>query len=504
MTRLSRWEWALPALLAAWTFVPLALLLGDGRPLTGADGIIAADQLQYLAWVRDAANHGPAGNLFDVPAGPRDFVHPMFTPSGGLVALGLSVQLAYLLWKPVALLVLGAGAFAWARRLLPGRPRAQAAAATLGLLFFSPLAAFALLTRTSTGTARDQLLSTGSELFAAGALWGYLPTVLAIALMPLTILAVERGLERPRRLAVAAGLGALVSWLHPWQGITLLLVVAGLAAFPGQEPRRRLALALPAAGLLVPLAYYGVLARTDRAWELSSRVTEVGHPPLWVLLGVLLPLAVPAVYGLRRPGEDLAERALLLWIAAGLATYAFVPPTPAHALAGLALPLGVLAVRGWERLRAPAALGAAALAVMVVPGAAAVARELRAAAHRPTQQLWLADGEAAALRYVRDRAPGGDVLASFPLATAVPAHTGRAVWVGHLSWSPDFTARARRTQALFDGHLAVAPARALVREAGVRLLVAGCARTADVGRLLGPAVTAVRRFECATVYEIGP
>lgn len=502
--RLSGWEVGLLVVLAAWTFVPLGFLVADGRTLTGADGVIGADQLQYLAWVRDAADHGLAANLFDLPRDAGVFLHPMFTLSGGLVALGAPVQLAYLLWKPVAVAALAIGAFAWARRLLPARPRAQAAAIALGLLSFSPLAALALWADAGSAPARADLLSTASELFTAGELWGYLPTTLAIGLMPLAILSVDRGLrdEGWRWLTVAGVLGALVSWLHPWQGVVLALVLAGLAAFPGQLLGRRLSLAVPAAGLLAPLAYYGLLARLDDAWELSALVNEIGHPPLWVLLAALLPLAVPAVYGLRRPSDDLVERALILWIAAGLASYAFLPPFPTHALAGLALPLGVLAVRGWDRLGAPALVAAAALAAMTIPGAAYVARELDRAADSPVQQLWLADGEADALRHVRERSPAGGVLAPFPLATAVPSQTGHAVWLGHLSWTPDFGERALEADALFTGRMAPAPARAFVRDTGARVLVSDCRGRVDLLPVLSPMVARVRRYGCAAVYEL--
>jgi hypothetical protein len=505
-TRLSGPEWVLLGLLAAWTFVPLAFLLADGRTLTGADGVIGADQLQYLAWVRDAADHGLAANRFDLRAQTHDFAHPMFTLSGALVALGVSVQLAYLVWKPVAVAALALGAFAWVRRLLPGRPRAQAAAAALALLSFSPLAALALWTDAGSDAARADLLSTAAETFTAGSLWGYLPTVVAIGLMPLVILAVERGSTQDRRgaLLAAAGMGVLVSWLHPWQGVTLVLILAGLVAFPGQPPRQRLVLAVPAAGLLAPLAYYALLSRLDDAWELSARVNEIGTPPVWVLLAVLLPLAVPAVYGLRRPGEDLVERALVLWIAAGLASYAFLPPFPPHALGGLGLPLAVLAVRGWERLRAPAWVGAAAVALMVIPGGAYVARELHRATDSPAQQLWLAGGDADALRHVREHSPPGGVLAPFPLAAAVPAHTGRPVWMGHLSWTPDFYERAGEADALFTGRMAPALAQAFVRDTGARIVIAGCRDGRDLRPLLRDSVATARRFGCASVYEMRP
>ena len=80
--------------------------------------------------------------------------------------------------------------------------------------------------------------------------------------MPIALLAVERALDplrirpRDRRIPGAAGrvtgplpLGAgrlgLASWLHPWQGITLIMIFAGLAAW--RRLRGVLTLALAAA-----------------------------------------------------------------------------------------------------------------------------------------------------------------------------------------------------------------------------------------------------------------
>jgi CheY-like chemotaxis protein len=91
--------------LSGLSVVALAALATKGRPLSGADGLLAADQLQYFAWIREAAHHGLIGNRFDLAPGARSFAHPGFALSGGLHALGLSVPLAYLVWKPVAVAI---------------------------------------------------------------------------------------------------------------------------------------------------------------------------------------------------------------------------------------------------------------------------------------------------------------------------------------------------------------------------------------------------------------
>ena len=60
---------------ALWGLVPIVFLAARaGRRctvFTGADGLFSADQLQYLAWIRDASQHGLVSNLFDVvPSAP--------------------------------------------------------------------------------------------------------------------------------------------------------------------------------------------------------------------------------------------------------------------------------------------------------------------------------------------------------------------------------------------------------------------------------------------------
>ena len=65
-------------------------------------------------------------------------------------------------------------------------------------------------------------------------LWGYLMTAIAVFLMPLVLLGVERWRRerRPRTLGLSALGALLVCWLQPWQGATLALIVVGVEALP--------------------------------------------------------------------------------------------------------------------------------------------------------------------------------------------------------------------------------------------------------------------------------
>ena len=67
-------------------------------------------------------------NLYDLEDGPHSFVHPGVVVSGLLHRAGLGVVAAYMVWKPVAVLVLFAGALALVTAL-PGGARGPAARA---------------------------------------------------------------------------------------------------------------------------------------------------------------------------------------------------------------------------------------------------------------------------------------------------------------------------------------------------------------------------------------
>jgi hypothetical protein len=538
--RVSAAETVLLAGLAAWALFPLVLLLvhagqlharftgADG--LIGADGVLGADQLQYLAWARDAAAHGGlASDLFSFSQGGHVYLQPLFAITGALYRLGLSLPLAYLLWKPVGILALGLAAVAWARRFFGDQLRARAAAVTIALFLCTPLAALYSWTQWASSSFRFSLYLLGDELLAADKLWGYVPSAVGLALVPVALLATERALEPA---AAAAGLGSratsprsvrrrgvaarrrsvalrplvvatlsslVASWLHPWQGITLGLIYVGLALL------RRLhgwaALAVPAIGAGLPLLYYDLLSHHDAAWKLAGQHEVIARLPPIVLLAGFGPLVLIAAFGVRRPDGSLIEQALLLWLGACVVTYfannAFAP----HALQGLCLPFAVLLVRGWRRLHLPAILGVMAVALITVPGLAFDARKfVRTAASSKLVQYYLPQSDAHALDWVSAHAPPGGVLAPTPFAAVVPSQTGRPVWVGHGYWSQDYPVQAREADRLFGGHMPAAAARAFVASTGAAILVSDCRHHADLSRKLGSAVRAVHQFGCARVY----
>ena len=321
--RVTGIEKALLAALAAWGLFPLVLLLvhaghahahftgADG--LIGADGVLGADQLQYLAWAWDASAHGLASDLFSLAPSGHVYLEPIFTIIGGLHRLGLSLTLAYELFKPVAIVALLLGAVAWARRTFADQLPALAAAVALSLFLFTPVAALFSWTQLGGGSFRFSLYLLADELLAADKVWGYIPSAFALALMPVALLAIERALasDGGGRPVMVAALAALVaSWLHPWQGITLIVIFAGL--FVLQRGRHWFALGIAALGAAAPLGYYDLLSKTDPAWKLASHYEIIPRLPALVLLAGLGPLVLIAALGLRRPRGEVIEQILLL------------------------------------------------------------------------------------------------------------------------------------------------------------------------------------------------
>ena len=166
------------------------------------------------------------------------------SPSGLLWRLGVPLEVAYWIWKPVAVATLFAGALALAARLLPGERLAQAAAVALALFSFTPIAALVGWAELGSAAGQEHVVSTTWELFGAGSLWGYMPTAIAIGSCRRWCWRSSgrstRG-GRPPGGARKRGVGrrgrVVMSWLHPWQGVIMLLVLAGLAAWPGGRAR---------------------------------------------------------------------------------------------------------------------------------------------------------------------------------------------------------------------------------------------------------------------------
>jgi hypothetical protein len=205
------------------------------------------------------------------------------------------------------------------------------------------------------------------------------------------------------------------------------------------------------------------------------------------------------------PGRelDLQERILRIWPLAALAVYVALDRTWFyHLLDGLTLPLAILAIRGWRRLRLPRIAAVAVTAAVTLPGLVWVVQDLI----NTRSGAFFAPGEARALAFVEAARPAGPVLAPVTLGVAVPAFTGRQTYVGHYEWTPDLGARSQATETLFEGRATAAQMRALLDASHAAFLISDCEpHRPNLLSLLGSRVVSERRFGCATVYQVhGP
>jgi hypothetical protein len=493
------------ALVGGSSLVPLLRL---GLPLSGATGTYAEDQLQYFAWVREAAHHVGIANRFDLARGARTFVHPAIALSGAAHAiLGLPIPVAYLLWWPVGVLACVIGFHRYAARFLPSSG-ARAAALALALFTFSPLP----MALAAAGPAARLVARAGDgiadEAWVAGSLWGYPLTTVTLALVPLVLLGLARcRTERNPRLLAATCAGALfASWMHPWQGLILCLVSGGAElVWIVRRGRVALPVLLVLGACALPGIYFETLVHLDPVWrDYALRNAQPDRTWLGVLLA-LGPLAAPAALAYRLPAPGWDDIALRCWPVAALLIYALLPVTyPAHAFDGITLPLAILAVRsagslGWRP--APVWVVAIALA-LTTPGWITSLRTVSAKAKSGEHGYFIRSDERRALASLeQDRRPGG-VLAPVSPGGYVPFSTGREVYVGHDAWTPDFAQRSAGAEALFGGRLDSRSALTLVEASRARFLFADCRHRYDLGPTLAPVLRTVTRYGCATVYEL--
>jgi hypothetical protein len=507
------------ALAALWAFAPVLAVAGHvlvhGGMMTGTNGGDFFDQFQYLAWIRDEGTHGAASNLWSIAPSAHDYVQPMYLISGLLWRLGLSLQLAYLVWKPIALLVLFLGTAWYIRELIPERRGAQAAALLLALFYESPAYALMVWTHRGSFPTRLNVLLPSDDSTAAVQLWGFEHTAIAIGLTAAFFVCAERLLRGPatrRWIAGAATAGLWLAWLHPWQAAVVLAAV-GVVLLMRPERRRLQAMVIPVGATLLPLLYGLALSHFDIVWHtFQQETTTQGTQPWWALALALGPLALPAALGLRRPTDE-REWLLVLWVIATAAVYLLIPEFPPHALAGITVPLAVLAVRGFARARArlrlaPRAalvLGALAVAALVLPATVLHARDVPddlkpgLVGSLALSELRLTDDEAAAMDYLQGAPGSGGVLAPQMLSLSVPAFTGRPVYIGHLMWEP--ASHVAVATAFFGaGRIGASQRRAILRATGARFVLAPCGTPAALGPELAPLARPVWRRGCVTVY----
>jgi hypothetical protein len=470
------------------------------RVWTGTDGLFIADQMQYLAWIRDAANHGLASDLFVLHQTPHDYLQPAVEISAGLTALGMAPWLSLILWKPLALIGSFFALRGYIREELQNR-FAYRVALVLALFFGSA------------GVLGDLWLPFWS--------WGYTFGLMGIAAMLAALLLFNRARASGRFSLWPAVLGLLAGWLHPWQGETFIALLIGSEAASWlafrREARTRWGPELAMLGLTViatalPLLYYLILDRADPIWHAGAKANDVSWGIESILIALAPLLIVAAFAYVRRPRSYLAV-ATRVWPLATFVVYGFAEAglgaTPLHSFAGITIPLAVLAVEAVRLLpRAFPGWRLAATAVVAVATIPASTYELINAHHwmRPQRNdgNFIFHSEQRAVSFLaRDRQPGS-VLAEYYLGAVIPAETGRHTYIGDVLWSvPDYNLRFTRTFRLFEWPESDSSARQFVLSTGAKFVLEDChGHAGGLVRKLHPITVASYTFGCATVMQI--
>lgn len=491
------------AVVSCWVLaVDLYQVIAHGRVWTGTDGFFITDQMQYLAWIQSASHHVLVSNMFVLRGTPADYFQPAIVVSGALVALGTPPWLALLLWKPVAVLATVFGIRAYAHRSLPDTAGRRTALA-LGLFYGS----FTVLYGT---------VGVIGDMFPGFLTWGYPFGLIALGAMLYALVRHDRARTERRIDYVPAMLGALSSLMHPWQGETLVLILIGSELLwlrrDGLDRARVRLTAVTIAATALPLLYYLVLGRADPSWRLARDASRHAFP-LWSIVLVLVPILPFALLGCRGRSQSFWQTSVRVFPLACLVIYVFsasgASATPLHAVQGITVPLGVLAVQGlagtrWPRLRHRRVLGTIGLALVTIP---ATLYELHLAPQymgpQKSNANFIQRDERAALEYLRHAPRPGGVLSRAYLGLAVPARTGRQTFVGDCLWSnPNCPRRAQLTNQLFNGQLRPWVARRFVRQTGAAYVLADCETRPRVDAELKPLASDIRHFGCAGVYEL--
>lgn len=498
------------SVLVVFSLLSLAVVVFDlwqvvvhGRVWTGTDGVYIVDQMQYVAWIRDASHHFLASNLFVLRSTPHDYFQPSVVISGGLTALGMAPWLSLLLWKPVAVGAFFFGTRAYMRRSLTGVwPRRTAL--VLALFFGSFTTVYGNF-------------SVLGDLFPGFLTWGYVFAVIALAGMVWSMVCYQDALASGRRRWLPGLLGGVSTLLHPWNGELLIALVVAAEALmwllDRRLDRRHVELAaFTIGGTAVSLVYFAILGKADLSWKLAQVASKHAWS-FWSIAIAVLPLILPALVAYRRRPKTFLDAVTRTWPLAAFAIFVLsgtsIGATPLHSFQGITVPLAVLAVEGlqtlgWARLRHPIVAGAVLVALFTVP---TTVDELRIArtlsAPTPNNGNFIKHDENLALNYLAKDPDAGGVMTRSYLGSVVPGKTGRHTYVGDCLWSePGCYVLTANAKTLFQGSMTPAAAQNLVLSSNARFVLADCQTTADLNKLLGPIIRSVHGFGCATVYEV--
>lgn len=271
----------------------------------------------------------------------------------------------------------------------------------------------------------------------------------------------ERGAVN-RRFLLAGALTGLLAFVHPYDVVSVGVVVLAVAVYRRGVQRA-----------LAPLSLFGLLAAPACLVQLWLSLT---HPVLSAhaaqaemrspsLLAYALGLGLPGLFALVGLARALAEKraarlvTLLVWIAAALAL-AYAPVWfQRHLIMGVHIPVCALAAVGvcdlarrvcGARPRLRIAL-VVALVAATTPTHYANYRDALEAAREDPAAYYVPEGLAAALDFLGRNAPSEALVLAHPeTARLIPGASGNGVTLGHWAQSVDADEHLRWLRRLFS------------------------------------------------------
>ena len=277
-----------------------------------------------------------------------------------------------------------------------------------------------------------------------------------------------------RGLAVLAGLAWLVAGLIVPFYLAILYAILGiwglmLWARDRAFPRDLFVRCLIAGGLTLPLFVYFLWAFTaNPAFAQWSAQNSLPAPPPWHYLLAYAPYLLAGGFAVRAAWRQQGESSLLLlaWAFVGL-VLVYLPISVQRRLAeGILIPLAILAV--WGLNNRPWRGARIALLLATLPATLLLWLGAFTSTANQDPRLYMQADTLAALRWLDENAVeierGAVVLSRFDLGNKLPAHTGLRPYVGHGPETLNSDEKREQARAFFDGDLSEREARALLRD----------------------------------------
>jgi hypothetical protein len=445
------------------------------------------DVNQYLAWVEQSRRgHWLFDDPYTLEDHQRVFFHPFLLILGKLSALtGLSPTVCYHLSH-----LLGAILLLWACYRFVTHFLDEPLARGLAFVIVTTASGLSWLEwlESSLGV-KFHFLFSATFRAASSTFWSlYLYPLfsISIALLLLCVLAFQRFLATGAlRHALNSGLLLLLLvTLHAYDLMIVLPVLLGQILLLMIHRRRVewrwfLGYALTAACSAPYLLYIRLLLLGDPVFaEVGERGIHLPSPMEFVgMFGFLLPLAALQIPRLLRE-QSPRSTLLLVWLTAiPLLTYLplGVANVPARLIEGYHVVLSVLSAatlyplaagrRPWRRA------GLVLLLLLLTLGNAWVmTRDLETLAGHPFPR-YLDRDIASALQWLSAQEPSSAVLASYKLASFVPARTHHRVYAGHLYLTLDLGRKLAVLDRFFDAKTSDSARARLMREQRIRYLI---------------------------------